>query len=80
MLVVDRREDESNYKVGANRAEEFALANSVTVDPPIQVETGEQVGEALMEGVEGVPVVVESPGAKVAIKFLLERIWGVSLI
>ncbi|KAF8520477.1 Inosine/uridine-preferring nucleoside hydrolase domain-containing protein [Hysterangium stoloniferum] len=73
MLVVDRREDESNYQPGENRVEAHANSNSGT---PTLVNSEQQMKEALFRKVGGVNVVTESPGPHHLVKLMCERIWA----
>ncbi|KAL0956158.1 hypothetical protein HGRIS_002319 [Hohenbuehelia grisea] len=82
MLVVDRREDESAYAPGANRAqvqaelekaalphgqfESTALPAQVEIEEPPQKHTS-----------QGVLCVTDTPGPQMLLNLLLKRVWGV---
>ncbi|KAG5352201.1 hypothetical protein C0989_003282 [Termitomyces sp. Mn162] len=82
MLVVDRREDESAYSPGANRAKIQAELEKNNVPHgiwessalPAQVETEEAMKA---RPPPGVICVTETPGADVLLSFLFRRVWGV---
>ncbi|KII92152.1 hypothetical protein PLICRDRAFT_36945 [Plicaturopsis crispa FD-325 SS-3] len=79
MLVVDRREDESAYAPGSNRAEaQEALERQMTKHRafestalPAEVANGQPIKVR-----DGVACIVETPGSDVLVKLLFERIWG----
>lgn len=92
MLVVDRREDETAYAPGANRAEVQAQleqtkghhsgdweSTAVPAQVEIDINLAYTTGDAVIlnEG-PGVLCVTETPGPSVLLDLLLERIWGVS--
>lgn len=66
MLVVDRREDESAYPLGANRSE--AQREPHDVKQPSQVD--------LLQ--HGILCISSTPGPAVLLKLLLARVWGES--
>jgi hypothetical protein len=84
MLVVDRREDESAYAPGANRAEvqrlldklhaEDGLWESTVVPARVEVEARPVVEEA-----HGVWCVTHTPGPEEILRLLLKRIWNADL-
>ncbi|KAF9268811.1 nucleoside hydrolase [Marasmius fiardii PR-910] len=80
MLVVDRREDESVYPVGANRAEVQAQRSKDGKAVPARVEV-ESLEQALSRvgssKPPGVPCVTKTPGPGVLLELLLRRVWGV---
>ncbi|KAG6862337.1 hypothetical protein C0995_016035 [Termitomyces sp. Mi166 len=85
MLVVDRREDESAYSPGANRAKIQAELKKNNVPHgiwessalPAQVETEEAAMKSRPPA--GVVCVTETPGADVLLWFLFRRVWGVEM-
>lgn len=88
MLVVDRRDDETAYAPGANRAEvqrQLDQANfphkqweSVAVPAQVEVEHGPQ--DVQPSGPqEGVLCVTETPGPKALLRLLFRRVWGVEV-
>lgn len=87
MCVVDRREDESAYAPGANRAEVQAELERLDYDKrgswessalPAQVEVENFVEE---KSQSGVLCVTETPGGpKALLKLLLARVWGYKAI
>jgi hypothetical protein len=66
MLVVDRREDESAYPLGANRSE--AQREPHDLSQPSEAELLRR----------GVLCVSSTPGPFTLLKILLARVWGVS--
>lgn len=68
MLVVDRRNDERNYRLGDNRAQVHDL--NLAKDDRRSVQKS---GDA-----EGVIVVTDSPGPRELVQLMFERIWGVT--
>ncbi|KAG6886275.1 hypothetical protein C0993_006685 [Termitomyces sp. T159_Od127] len=84
MLVVDRREDESAYSPGANRARIQAELEKLNVSHgiwessalPAQVETEEALRS---RPPTGVPCVTETPGPDVLLSLLFKRVWGVEM-
>jgi len=84
MLVVDRREDESAYAPGANRAEVQASldktqfsGNLESIALPAQVEI-ETAPLAKKKADSGIWCIIETPGPDTLLKILFERVWGVS--
>ncbi|KAG6920093.1 hypothetical protein DXG01_010161 [Tephrocybe rancida] len=85
MLVVDRREDESAYSPGANRAEIQAEMDKKNIKHgiwessalPAQVETEEDT--KVKPKCPGVLCITETPGADVLLSFLFRRVWGVEV-
>jgi hypothetical protein len=83
MVVVDRREDESAYSPGANRAEiqaelekrAFSHGSWESTALPAQVEV-ENAAEAKPAG-SGVLCITETPGPEVLLNLLLTRVWGI---
>ena len=85
MCVVDRRDDQSVYDPGANRAkvqEELEKHNILmsgileSTALPAQVELEKSPGEAIAP-TAGVPVVTITPGPDVLLKLLTRRVWGI---
>ncbi|KAL0581816.1 hypothetical protein V5O48_000184 [Marasmius crinis-equi] len=80
MLVVDRREDENAFALGANRAEAQAELNEKAegkVAPArVEVESFEQAVSVGTSKPPGVPCVVKTPGPDVLLQLLLERVWA----
>ncbi|KAK7472934.1 hypothetical protein VKT23_001039 [Stygiomarasmius scandens] len=84
MLVIDRRQDESAYAPGANRAEvQDKLEKTAKEkghhpheDFPVQVQV-ESAAEVNKSDAAGVLCVTETPGPEVLLRVLLERVWGV---
>ena len=84
MLIVDRRVDQSAYAPGANRAEVQAQLEKLhlphgqfeSTAVPAQVETELPVQNP---GSRGVACVIETPGERVLLNLLLERVWGVKV-
>ncbi|KAJ8077003.1 hypothetical protein PM082_001426 [Marasmius tenuissimus] len=80
MLVVDRREDESAYALGANRSEAHAKHNEdgegTVVPARVEVENPEQATSVESSKSPGVPCVVKTPGPTVLLELLLKRVWG----
>jgi hypothetical protein len=84
MLVVDRREDESAYALGANRAEVQAKLEKTAAekghhpheDFPVQTQV-ESAADLNKTDAAGVLCVHETPGPEVLLQMLLERIWGI---
>lgn len=84
MLVIDRREDESAYAPGANRAEvQAALDETKTRHGPwestampaeVEVESNADVGKMIGARVN---CVTTTPGPTVLLELLLQRVWGV---
>ncbi|KAG5646805.1 hypothetical protein DXG03_002182 [Asterophora parasitica] len=85
MLVIDRREDESAYSPGANRAQIQAEIESKKLEHgvwesaanPAQVET-QQEGSAQRVG-SGVFCVIETPGSEALLQLLFSRVWGTDI-
>lgn len=87
MLVVDRREDTSAYAPGANRAliqEQIEKFSTVYPDYwessaiPAQVEIDKPSTDQRCTNY-GVRCVYDTPGPRILLKLLLERIWGVEM-
>ncbi|THV06747.1 nucleoside hydrolase [Dendrothele bispora CBS 962.96] len=84
MLVVDRRQDESAYALGANRAEVQAKLEKTAKerghhpheDFPVQVQV-ESATEVNKSDAVGVLCVTDTPGPEALLNMLLERVWGV---
>ncbi|KAF9018015.1 nucleoside hydrolase [Hymenopellis radicata] len=84
MLVIDRREDESAYAPGANRAEvQAALDDSKAKHGPwestampaeVEVERNADIGKKAGASVN---CVTTTPGPTVLLELLLQRVWGV---
>lgn len=83
MLVVDRREDESAYDPGANRAKVQAelekhdfqstgVLESTAIPAQVEVECAPAVGKHA----GSVAVVVTTPGPDVLLRILTQRVWG----
>lgn len=85
MLVIDRREDESAYAPGANRAEVQAEINKhnghhaawESTALPAQVEIEHPL--AMKPIGMGVSCVTHTPGPEVLLDLLFKRVWGVSM-
>jgi hypothetical protein len=70
MLVVDRREDEGAYELGANRAD----TEKVRTQPAlVEVEEPPLVDPVKRK----VRCIVRTPGPASLLKLMLQRIWGV---
>lgn len=69
MLVIDRREDESAYPLGANRSEAQKGASDVPSDAKKFGTEGKNSGP-------GVFCITRTPGPQVLLKTLLYRVWG----
>jgi hypothetical protein len=86
MLVVDRRDDQTTYAPGANRAEVQAELERHLVDhdvldsttPALPVQVAVERPDDTRESGQGVACVTETPGPEALLKILLERVWGVS--
>lgn len=88
MLVVDRREDEGAYDPGVNRAAVQAelekhnfhssgVLESTAVPAQVEVEMPPEIEKKAL--VRGVPVVNVTPGPAALVRFLVERVWGVTV-
>ncbi|KAF8893859.1 nucleoside hydrolase [Infundibulicybe gibba] len=84
MLVVDRREDESAYVPGANRADQALLEKENSTNPgghlgltAVPVLDVEPLGSNSRG--KGVRCVVKTTGAHTMLSLLLERVWGKKL-
>ncbi|KAF9490034.1 nucleoside hydrolase [Pleurotus eryngii] len=84
MLVVDRREDETAYAPGANRAHVQAELERLVSDhhhewestaSPAQVEIEKPADNTQLS--EGVQCIVETPGPDALLKLLVKRVWGI---
>ncbi|KAG6866636.1 hypothetical protein C0991_000746 [Blastosporella zonata] len=83
MLVVDKREDESAYSPGANRAEIQAEMDKKSIQHgiwessalPAQVETEEDT--KAQPKPSGILCVTETPGPDALLSLLFRRVWGV---
>ncbi|KAG5220049.1 nucleoside hydrolase [Salix suchowensis] len=84
MLVVDRREDETAYAPGANRAHVQAELERLVSDHhhewesiafPAQVEIEKPADNTQLS--EGVQCIVETPGPDALLKLLVKRVWGI---
>lgn len=83
MLVIDRREDESAYAPGANRAKVQAKLESLGFNSgpwestaiPAQVEIEHPV--EIDSAAPGVSCVTNTPGPNALLHLLLHRVWGV---
>jgi len=78
MLVVDRREDETAYSPGQNRARvqtELQERYDATAFP-IENETGNPLSQPILPGV---PCVTATPGPSILLDTLLKRVWGIEL-
>lgn len=75
MLVVDRREDEAAFALGANRAEAEAErdARKHQIPAQVEVESVEQTKTVISPGVE---CITETPGPKALLDELLKRVWN----
>ncbi|KAF9445905.1 nucleoside hydrolase [Macrolepiota fuliginosa MF-IS2] len=86
MLVVDRRDDQTAYAPGANRAEVQKQLDSLgvphgpweSIAVPAQVEV-EREPESFSSSQSGVWCVTNTPGPKALLQLLLYRVWGVKL-
>ncbi|ESK91042.1 inosine-uridine preferring nucleoside hydrolase [Moniliophthora roreri MCA 2997] len=83
MLVIDRREDETAYAPGANRAEVQArlddqaclgLRESTAIPARVEVAFEEQI---VFKAATGVRCITETPGPNVLLDLLLKRVWNV---
>ena len=78
MLVVDRREDESAYPLGANRSEAQREPHpghdnmTTTMDKTQRVDITRRVSQPF----PGVACITHTPGPDYLLRFLLERVWG----
>lgn len=82
MLVVDRRDDQSAYSPGANRAEvqkeleklhyNSAIWESTALPAPVEIEKAPMISD----GLRGVLCVTQTPGPKTLLRLLLKRVWG----
>lgn len=88
MLVVDRREDQTAYAPGANRAEVQKQLDLLglphkpweSVAVPAQVEVEQEPQSFLNSGSQtGVWCVTNTPGPRVLLQLLFRRVWGVEL-
>jgi hypothetical protein len=88
MLVVDRRDGETAYAPGANRAEvqrqldreNFPHKQWESVAVPAQVEIEHEPNDFPPSGPQGgVLCVTETPGPKALLQFLFRRVWGAEL-
>ncbi|KDR75339.1 hypothetical protein GALMADRAFT_227002 [Galerina marginata CBS 339.88] len=77
MLVVDRREDESAYPLGANRSEAQRDPNGVFHNTKLP-ETGINTTQVYLD--QGILCIQATPGPDILLKLLLDRIWGCSLL
>ncbi|RDB25389.1 Inosine-uridine preferring nucleoside hydrolase [Hypsizygus marmoreus] len=85
MLVVDRREDESAYSPGANRAEiqaeleklAFHHGSWESTALPAQVEIERAASPTTRPVASGVVCITETPGPEVLLDLLFRRVWGV---
>ncbi|KAF4621327.1 hypothetical protein D9613_000545 [Agrocybe pediades] len=76
MLVVDRREDESAYELGANRSE----AQKEKDDLEHNAKLAEQQKSHIKGStVTGIHVISETPGSQVLLEKLLNRVWNASI-
>ncbi|KAJ8689741.1 hypothetical protein PTI98_012611 [Pleurotus ostreatus] len=84
MLVVDRREDETAYAPGANRAHVQAELERLVSDHhhewestalPAQVEVEKPADNT--QSLQGVQCIVETPGPDALLKLLVKRVWGI---
>ncbi|KAF4566240.1 hypothetical protein EYR36_011656 [Pleurotus pulmonarius] len=84
MLVVDRREDETAYAPGANRAHVQAELERLVSDHhhewestalPAQVEIDKPADNT--QSLDGVQCIVETPGPDALLKLLVKRVWGI---
>lgn len=83
MLIIDRREDESAYAPGANRAEvqaQYAKHSSsrkswesTALPAPVEIELA-PVATLLNPGIF---CINETPGPDILLSLLLKRVWGV---
>jgi hypothetical protein len=86
MLVVDRRNDQTAYAPGSNRAEVQKQLDLLgvphkpweSVAVPAQVEV-EREPQEFTNAQDGVWCVNSTPGPKVLLQLLLHRVWGVEL-
>lgn len=86
MLVVDRRDDQTAYAPGANRAEVQKQLDSLgvphkpweSIAVPAQVEV-EHEPHDFMNTQRGVWCVTSTPGPRALLQLLLHRVWGVEL-
>lgn len=79
MLVVDRRDAQSAYTLGANRSEiqdefERHLQDKKGIPAPVHVDHAQ---DGLAQETHGVNCVYETPGADALVQLLLKRVWGV---
>lgn len=92
MCVIDRRDDQSAYAPGVNRARVqaelksrmaagsasvFGSLESVVV--PARVEVEDEPSRGCSDEQEGVPVIIGTPGAEVLLQIMMKRIWDVTV-
>ena len=70
--MVDRREDESAFALGANRAAVEAERSAHNIPVQVEVETVEKT----KTDTSGVTCVVETPGPAALLEELLGRVWN----
>jgi hypothetical protein len=75
MLVVDRREDDAAFSLGANRAEEEAEREARKHQIPVQVEV-ESIEQTKTPTSQGVQCITETPGPQALLDDLLKRVWN----
>jgi hypothetical protein len=84
MLVVDRRDDQTAYAPGANRAEVQKQLDLLGIPHrpwestavPAQVEV-EQEPQRFSNAQNGVWCLTTTPGPEALLRLLLQRVWGV---
>jgi len=92
MCIVDRRDDQSAYAPGVNRARVqaelksrmaagsagvFGSLESVAV--PARVEVEDVPSRQCSDEQEGVPVIERTPGAEALLQIIMKRIWHVTV-
>lgn len=73
MLVVDRRQDEGAFELGANRAQ-VEKDSSHAQPAPVECE----VPPSMESDHDKVRCIVRTPGPDVLLKLLVRRVWGVT--
>lgn len=90
MLVVDRREDETAYTPGANRAMVQAELDRQKQGNPSEIDKKEDMPQDVVfpaevfteyehqhpTNIKGVPCVAHTPGPNALLELLLSRVWG----
>lgn len=92
MCIVDRRDDQSAYAPGVNRARVQAELKShmaagsagvfgsfESVAVPARVEVEDAPSRQCGDEKEGVPVIERTPGAEALLQIIMKRIWHVTV-